>query len=407
VGRPNSLPDSGTPVAVERSLWDIHQAAIFFHVSESWIRRHLSELPHSRHGRLIRFDPHELKRRVADRKSLEPTRRLMPANRSQRGGVHLLKGKKTQTYYGTFRIDNPDGTRTDKQVRLGTIKELPTKTAARIKLDEIIKQMTSPESQPEEPKEPEAKKFSVLAEEWKACEGVALDGSTLKHYSDALNAYVLPTFKDVDITTVNRMAIQTFLAKQAKKYSKSSLKSMRLVLTMILGWGEKNGDITNQPHGWLEGIRLPKKVGGRKVTRTELTPEQTRAFVSRMKDPYSTLVLLLASVGVRGEAAVGLQPGDLDAENVLRAKRVIYDGEVIPLTEEEQKKHIFPLDAVVHAELLQRLRSLGAEAKWILHGRTGEPLNLGNARNRKLHPVAAALGIKVGGWHDFRHTLKR
>jgi integrase len=65
------------------------------------------------------------------------------------------------------------------------------------------------------------------------------------------------------------------------------------------------------------------------------------------------------------------------------------------------------LDAVVHAELLQRLRSLGAEAKWILHGRTGEPLNLGNARNRKLHPVAAALGIKVGGWHDFRHTLKR
>jgi integrase len=321
--------------------------------------------------------------------------------------VHLLKGKKTQTYYGTFRIDNPDGSRTPKQIRLGTVKELPTKNAARTKLEEIIKKMTAPDAQPEV--KPEVKKFSALAEEWKKCVGVTLEGSSLKHYSDALRAYVLPTFGNKDIRSINREAVELFLASQAAKYSRSSLRSMRVTLCMILTWAEKNGEFQQQPqpHGWVEGIRLPKKVGGRKVTRTELTPEQTRAFVSRMKDPYSTLVLLLASVGVRGEAAVGLQPGDLDAENVLRAKRVIYDGEVIPLTEEEQKKHIFPLDAVVHAELLQRLRSLGAEAKWILHGRTGEPLNLGNARNRKLHPVAAALGIKVGGWHDFRHTLKR
>jgi hypothetical protein len=34
-------------------------------------------------------------------------------------------------------------------------------------------------------------------------------------------------------------------------------------------------------------------------------------------------------------------------------------------------------------------------------------VDLGNARKRKLHPTAAAIGIKVGGWHDFRHTLKR
>jgi hypothetical protein len=273
----------------------------------------------------------------------------MAINRFQRGGVHLLRGKKTQTYYGTFRIDNPDGSRTPKQIRLGTVKELPTKTAARTKLDEIIKKMTAPDAQPEV--EPEVKKFSALAEEWKMCEGAALDSSTLKHYSDALRAYILPTFKDTDIVTITRQTVQEFLVRQAKKYSKSSLKSMKLVLRMILTWAKPNGDI-KQPDGWLAGIRLSKKVGGRTVKRTELTPEQTRAFVSRMKEPYSTLTLLLASVGVRGEAAVGLQPPDLDSENVLHVRRVIYHREVIPLEKEE----CYPLDAVIHAELLERLR---------------------------------------------------
>jgi len=213
----------------------------------------------------------------------------------------------------------------------------------RLRKNDHLSNQDAPDAQPEV--KPEVKKFSALAEEWKKCVGVTLEGSSLKHYSDALRAYILPTFGNKDIRSINREAVELFLASQAAKHSRSSLRSMRVTLCMILRWAEKNDEFQQQPqpHGWLEGIRLPKKVGGRKVTRTELTPEQTRAFVSRMKDPYSTLVLLLASVGVRGEAAVGLQPGDLDAENVLRAKRVIYDGEVIPLTEEEQKKHIFPL----------------------------------------------------------------
>jgi integrase len=246
------------------------------------------------------------------------------------------------------------------------------------------------------------KRYSTLVEEWKATEGMTLENSTLANYSNALRAYVIPTFADTDIRTITRKTIQDFLVVQAKKYGQSALKTMRLVMRMTLAWAEQNGYL-QQPNGWLVGIRLPKKVGGRKVVRTELTPEQTLEFVSRMKEPYSTLTLLLASVGLRGEAAIGLQPSDLDAKDVLHVRRVIYDREVIPLEKEE----CYPLDAVVHADLLKRLRSLGAGATWILHGRTGEPVDLGNARRRKLHPTAAAICVKVGGWHDFRHTLKR
>jgi integrase len=246
------------------------------------------------------------------------------------------------------------------------------------------------------------KKFSALVEEWKETEGVTLGRSTLANYSNTLRACVLPTFKDRDIKTINRKAIQDFLAKQAKTYSKSYLKSMRVTLCMTLAWAEQNGYI-QQPNGWLDGIRLPRETHGRKITRTELKPEQTLAFVARMKEPYSTLVLLVASIGLRGEAAVGLQPTDLDKENVLHVRRVIYNGKVESLEKEEQ----FPLDAVVHADLLRRLRTQGAGAEWILHSRAGTPIKLGNARRRHLHPTAAAIGVVIGGWHDFRHTLVR
>jgi len=319
-------------------------------------------------------------------------------NRFQRGGV-FRDGKNKNVWKGTFRLDelNAKGKRIPVKVTLGTIKELPTKAAARKKLadvmDERMKQSAVSTS---------VKKFSVLVGEWKETEGVTLGRSTLANYSNTLRACVLPTFKDRDIKTINRKAIQDFLTKQAKTYSKSYLKSMRVTLCMTLAWAEQNGYI-QQPNGWLDGIRLPRETHGRKITRTELKPEQTLAFVARMKEPYSTLVLLVASVGLRGEAAVGLQPTDLDKENVLHVRRVIYNGKAESLEKEEQ----FPLDAVVHADLLRRLRTQGAGAKWILHSRAGTPINLGNARRRHLHPTAATIGVVIGGWHDFRHTLVR
>ena len=102
----NSLPDSGTPTAVSQPLWNISQAAEYLKVSESWVRRHLAELPHSRHGRLIRFDPEELKRTVVGRESLEPKEPVM-VNRFQRGMVYL-RGKK-KMWYGRFRLETLNG----------------------------------------------------------------------------------------------------------------------------------------------------------------------------------------------------------------------------------------------------------------------------------------------------------
>jgi integrase len=384
------------------SLLTVAETAVFLNVSVSWVRRHLSELAvvPMPGGRMIRVDSDKLGSTMNSGKSLKPKEPIM-VNRFQRGMVYL-RGK-TKVWYGRFRLEtlNTKGERKIWNAPLGRKTDIPTKSAAEKKLREVMDEMLKPGAVL-----PKIKKFSTLVEEWKATEGMTLGNSTLANYSNALRAYVIPTFGSIDIRTITRKIIQDFLVMQAKKYGQSALKTMRLVMRMTLAWAEQNGYL-EQPNGWLEGIRLPRRVAGRKVVRTELTPQQTLEFVSRMEEPYSTLVLLLASIGLRGEAAIALQAGDLDSENVLHVRRIIYDGEVVLLTEEEQQKNVFPLDAVVHAELIRRMRKLGDGQKWIFRSRANTPVNLGNARRRYLHPTAAAIGVKVGGWHDFRHTLTR
>ena len=397
--RPNSLPDSGTSAAVSQSLWDVKQAAEYLGVSESWVRRHIFEIPHRRQGRLIRFDPDELKCRVDTRKSLEPTRRLMPSNRYQRGGVYQ-RGKREKVWYGTYRIDTSEGRR-PINIRLGTLQELPTKVSAREKLTKKIAEMTMSDGNPQIAI---SMKYSELVEKWKKSEGPGLGESTLDHYANALRSLVLPQWKDRSIDSIQREDITNLLNSQAAKYSRSSLKSMRLVVTMTLAWAERNSYI-KRPNGWLDGIKLPRKTGGRKVVRTELEPSQTLGIIQQLKEPYSTLVLFLGLCGRRIEEAIGIKPTDLDDNNVLHIRRVIYKGRVEEL--EEDQIQVLPLDQPEHAELVRRLRTLGGNHKWVFRSRKGTPLDPGNARRRYLHPAAQAVGVKIGGWHDFRHTLIR
>jgi integrase len=50
------------------------------------------------------------------------------------------------------------------------------------------------------------------------------------------------------------------------------------------------------------------------------------------------------------------------------------------------------------------MRLLG-DGKWIFRTSKATPVNPGNVLKRKIRPVLEELGIMIGGWHDFRHTL--
>jgi integrase len=258
-------------------------------------------------------------------------------------------------------VRHPDGEveRRHRNIRLGTLEEFPTKGAARKHLATLLK---------EAPPKMEMS-FRELAERWEKAEGSTMKGTTLHHYKNALRAYVLPKFGDRKIAEINREDIQTFLAEKARKYSESTLRSMRVVLGLTLGWATNCNWLEKNP---CSRVKRPKRTAGRRVKRTFLTAEQVNAMAGRLKEPYATLVLFLAATGLRIGEALAIKWTDFEY-SVLHVTRRICDGDVDEVKSRRSERRL-PIDPI----LMTRMEKLG-KGEWVFGSRKGTSLNQGNA----------------------------
>jgi integrase len=375
-------------------LWTVAQTADYLHVSVSWVRRHLVELPVIRCGCLLRFDPDEIGLKLKAGKSLKSERVNMTPRRYQRGSIVWKNTNSGKVCYGMYRVDVQTTTgikRKQKKVRLGTRKEFPTDSQARNKLSDIISRTES--------SSPVAEKmtYGELAKCWQDSEGPTQTTPTADRYAQVLRAWLLPYWNDRSISSITRNDIQLFLNGKAPTYSRSSIRAMRLVLQMTLSFAHLNGWIATYP---CVKIKTPRTTNeSRGVKRAEMTEQQKLAIADRLAEPHSTLVLLVTRIPVRIEEAIGIKLSDLDG-HVWTLKRVVYEGSVYDLEPTEQRR--IP---VMDEGLLDRLRNLGAGREWVFESGVGTPVNPNNIRRRFLKPAAQELGILLCGWHDFRHSL--
>ncbi len=399
----SSPPERGTAVrfppaenAGSSPLLNVREAANRLKVSQSWIRRHIAELPSVRVGSLVRFDSALLLRQFRGTQPLGNRLKTggtmsLQLRRYQRGYVYKT-GRKTKVWYGMYREDvqTAEGTiaRHQRNVRLGMLSELPTKNAAQNKLLDLMK----------DPDPSVEMTFSELVTRWQELELPTIKKtSTADTYKKILRSYVLPTFGGRRISAITRNDIQTFLMDQAKSYSRSSVHGMKVAISKVMGWALDNDWIKKNP---TIRLKTPQDAycGGKKVVRNkELKPDEVKAIADRLKEPYSSLVWFLAVTGLRIGEAVGIKWSDFK-DNVLHVQRRVYEGQV---DTPKSKKSVRRLP--IPAELLQRLRRLGTR-DWVFQARNGSPINQSNALRRYLRPVVEELGITLGGWHDFRHS---
>jgi integrase len=373
---------------------DVHEAASFLNVSESWIRRHVSELPVVHLGRLVRFDAVLLTRNFSGKpsscgKSLERTVNPVTLKRYQRGTI-FKQGKKKKTWYGLYRNDimKPDGTieRSKRKVRLGTFAELPTKQAAFKELQKHMAINSKPKT---------TMTLSELAGRWQSAVVPTLKPSTANVYTHSLRSRVLPALGHVAIVDIGRYEVETFLAAKGKTYAKNTLRELRSSLSTVLGWAINCGWLDKNP---CHGVKLPHGTG-RKITRNVLTPEQVKAIASELAEPYATLIIFLAITGLRVGEAIAVKWSDFDGE-VLRVQRRIYEGVADTLKTEKSKRSL-----PIPAALLTRLKTLDHASEWVFSSKRGSPVNPGNVLRRYVQPLARKLEIRLSGFHDLRHTL--
>jgi integrase len=217
--------------------------------------------------------------------------------------------------------------------------------------------------------------------------------TTANYYQKLLRAHIIPAFGDREITGIGRYDVELFLAQQSDKYARNTLRGMRVALGRVLSWAVVCDWLAKNP---CSGVRLP--TGRKRIVRTVLKPEQVVSIAQRLREPYSTLVLFLAVTGLRIGEAIGIKWADFE-KDVLHVPRRIYEGETdTTKTDDSDRKLPIP------APLLERMKTLGGQ-EWVFRSRESTPINPGNALKRYIRPVAKELGIRLGGWHDFRHTL--
>jgi integrase len=126
-------------------------------------------------------------------------------------------------------------------------------------------------------------------------------------------------------------------------------------------------------------------------------------LAAKLEEPYSTLVLFLAATGLRISEAVGVQRSDFEG-NVLSLRRRFYQsdngGELGELKTKKSARNL-PLPTW----LADRVKRLSDGEGFCFRSQAATPINQKNALRRYVHPACEELGFRIGGWHDFRHTL--
>lgn len=366
---------------------------MLLNVSECWVRRHKHELPVVRLGRLVRFDPALLSRQIQGILSagnrLEPERRKMLSVRRWQQGYVYKTGAKVKVWYGMFREDvrKMDGAlaRRQKNIRLGTLSELPTKSAAISKLSQLIS-TTKPSVE---------MRFEDLVQRWTDAIVPTLNPQTSNYYLKMLRLHVTPEFGPVQVTGIARHDVGMFLARKAPQgYSRSSMKGMITSLSTVLEYAVECDVLEKNP---CKGVKLPQPLTPARKRRI-LTPDEATQIAGKLKDPYATLFIFLAVTGLRIGEACGIRWSAIDADGVLHVRQKVYEGKVGSLkTKSSERKLPIPPD------LLSRLKALGS-GEWVFPSRAGTPVNAGNALKRYIHPAAKSLGIELTGWHDLRHS---
>jgi integrase len=140
-----------------------------------------------------------------------------------------------------------------------------------------------------------------------------LQPKTLTGYRSNLHAHVLSAFGRKQLRHVDRMAVEDWIADmQASGLGSSGIRQARQVLNSMLSLAVDAGYLRSNP---VDGVRTPRQPEPQMLF---LDADPVERLARSIREPYGTLVYLLAYGGLRWGEAAALRSGRCD----LRRSRI-------------------------------------------------------------------------------------
>lgn len=301
-------------------------------------------------------------------------------------------------WVGRYREDAiaEDGRRTRRRpsVVLGPVRELSKREVQRL-LSERLAAINQGRHKPELMAEFE----HFVLERWEPNILPTLRFSTVRNYRHMIRCHLLPFFGAVRLPEIGAADVQMFLAEKSKRYAPKTVLAFRNLLSKIFGTAQKWGYLQTNP---AHGAQVPALVLTRE--RSTLTPEQVRALLAQLKEPYQTMVLLAVLSGLRRGEVFGLRWKYVDwAEGSILVAESSYEGHSAPPKTQASCRKVF-VDAIV-LNGLGSLRPANFQPDdLIFHTERGTPLDPNNLLKRVLHPACERARVPLISWHNFRYT---
>ena len=281
---------------------------------------------------------------------------------------------------------------------IGTMREFPTKTLA-------WGQVRKLELLPRKRTSADVGTMKALVARYEA-ERFPVRRDTARAYRSWLKNHILPRWGDQPLSAIQPQPVELWLrelalAPKSRTHIRSIMHSL-FEFAMFAGVLERGRN----------PISLVRNAGATRKLRQarSLTIEQFQALLKELPEPFKTLSLCCATMGLRISEALALQWGDID----WRGSRVNVERGIVAQHVDATKTQGSQKTISIARDLLERLRrwkrrsQFRADTDWIF----ASPMKIGrlpysyNGVLLTLQRAADAAGIGKLTTHAFRHSFR-
>jgi integrase len=222
---------------------------------------------------------------------------------------------------------------------------------------------------------------------------------TARNYQSVIRHDLIPFFGSMRLPEIGAMDVQMFIASKSKQVAAGTVLTFRNRLSKIFETAVRWGYLQSNP---THGTQVPALTDTKE--RVALTPEQARALLAELEEPFRTMVLLAVLSGLRRGELLALRWKNVNfAEHSITVAESIYMGRSAAPKTKASRRKVF-IDEVVLENLVRLQPPHFQPDDFLFHTERGTAMNPHNVLNRVILPACKRAGILPLSWHNFRYT---